>query len=177
MRGMLRYRIVAVVALVTVAMIAPEASAQANGISQYLGGKAARSSPAFAVYNPTGKEMFALAIAYNRDEEFQTCIGAVVTRNGAFVYEDSFSGDSKGFLQVISVPTAGSLLFDPTPGLIGEARGKGHQLVPINPSLWTRPHSADLADFTSCVCNELNNFGLKPKILLPFLPGLTCPSV
>lgn len=177
MRGMLRYLIVGVVALAMIPIITPEASAQTNGISQYLAGKAARTSPAFAVYNPTGKEMFALAIAYNRDEEFQTCIGAVVTRNGAFVYEDSFDGESKGFLQVISVPTAGSLLFDPRTGLIGEARGKGHQLVPINPSLWTRPHNADLADFTECVCNQLNNFGLRPSILLPFIPGLHCPSV
>lgn len=174
MRRMVKQVCALAVALTFLALGASEAFAQANGVSQYLAGKAAGTSPAFTLYNPTGTKMFALAIQYDDDEKFEECVGFVLTKNDTEQHNSSFSSGAK-LLQVISVPTGGSLLFNPRTGLIGEVR-KHRALQLINPALWNGPHTADQASFKECLCGQLNEFGLKPSIMFPFLGHVTCPN-
>jgi hypothetical protein len=139
-----------------------------GGVSMYMAQRV-NDGRHTTISNPTGKEMFALAINYDESENFDNCQGFILSPSDV---DDFHSGPDEGFTQIISVPTSG------TPNLakhhnLGLIARNGHRnFFLIDPVLFKFEDS----NVAACARCELENFSLPRGLLAPFGVSASGPS-
>ena len=139
------------------------------GVSMYLAQRT-NDGRNTMLSNPTGKEMFALAIFYDEDENFANCQGFVLSANDVETFTSV--GVDDGFTQIISVPTSGTVLLHRHHHLGLIARNGKRNFFLIDPVLFKFEDS----NVAACARCELESFSLPSRLLAPFGISASGPS-
>ena len=162
-------------------LVAFGGDANAQGFGQFLGGKAAGTSPTVRVFNPTPFEMIALWIEFDDTGNFDNCTGKIIAPFGTDADEFDFSGSGATGL-LISVPTSNE---GKNAGKVGKNTGGKFGLIARSrkrsylPALNTKnfklhPDEVERDAQLAACCTEINDEGEDRKIFKAF--KMVCPE-
>ncbi len=159
-------------------LVAFGGDANAQGFGQFLGGKAAGTSPTVRVFNPTNVEMIALWIEFDDTGNFDNCTGKVIAPFGTDNDEFDFSGSGATGL-LISVPTSNEgknagKIKDGKFGVVARSRKRSYLPTLNTKNFKLHPDEVERDAQLAACCTEIEDEGEPRKIFKAF--KMVCPE-